>query len=42
MPVFMIANPVIVVLGLYLLAATVPGLMEGSLGGWSDLPSMLR
>jgi flagellar biosynthesis protein FliR len=42
MPVFMIANPVIVVLGLYLLAATVPGLMDGSLGSWSDLPSIFR
>jgi flagellar biosynthetic protein FliR len=42
MPVFMIANPAIVVLGLYLLAATIPGLVEGSMGSWSDLQSMLR
>jgi flagellar biosynthesis protein FliR len=42
MPVFMIANPAIVVLGLYLLAATVPGMMEGGIAGWSDLPSLLH
>lgn len=42
MPVFMIANPAIVILGLYLLAATVPGLVGGSLSGWSDLPSLLQ
>jgi flagellar biosynthetic protein FliR len=40
--VFMIANPLIVVLGLYLLAATVPGMMEGGMSGWSDLPSLLH
>jgi flagellar biosynthetic protein FliR len=42
LPVFMIANPAIVILGLYLLAATVPGLMGGGLSGWSDLPSLLQ
>jgi flagellar biosynthetic protein FliR len=42
MPVFMIANPLIVVLGLYLLAATVPGMMDGGMSGWSDLPSLLH
>jgi flagellar biosynthesis protein FliR len=42
MPVFMIASPALVVTGLYLLAATVPGLLEGALGSWYDLPSLLR
>jgi flagellar biosynthesis protein FliR len=42
MPVFMIANPAIVVLGLYLLAAAVPGMMQGGMSGWSDLPSLLH
>lgn len=42
MPVFMIAAPALVVIGLYLLAATVPGLLEGGLVGWYDLPNMLR
>jgi flagellar biosynthetic protein FliR len=42
LPIFMIANPAIVVLGLYLLAATVPGLVDGGLSGWSELPSLLQ
>ncbi|PPQ27777.1 flagellar biosynthetic protein FliR [Rhodopila globiformis] len=42
LPVFMIANPALVMLGLYLLAATVPGLLGHGLEGWSDLPSLLR
>ena len=42
MPVFMIASPALVVIGLYLLAATVPGLLENGMGGWYDLPSLLR
>lgn len=42
MPVFMIANPIIVLLGLYLLAATVPGLVDSSLSGWLDIESLLR
>jgi flagellar biosynthetic protein FliR len=42
LPVFMIANPAIVVLGLYLMAATLPGLLEGGLDGWSDLASLLH
>jgi flagellar biosynthetic protein FliR len=42
MPVFMIAAPALVVRGLYLLAATVPGLLDAALSGWYDLPSLLR
>ncbi|MGD0429931.1 MAG: flagellar biosynthetic protein FliR [Acetobacteraceae bacterium] len=42
MPVFMIASPALVVLGLYLLAATLPGLLENAMAGWYDLPSLLR
>lgn len=42
LPVFMIANPALVLLGLYLLAATVPGLIDASLGDWTDLSSLLR
>jgi flagellar biosynthetic protein FliR len=42
MPVFMIASPALVVIGLYLLAATVPGLLEAGLSGWYDMPSLLR
>jgi flagellar biosynthesis protein FliR len=42
MPVFMIASPALVVIGLYLLAATVPGLLDASMNGWYDLPTLLR
>jgi flagellar biosynthesis protein FliR len=42
LPVFMIANPALVMLGLYLLAATIPGLVGHGLEGWSDLASLLR
>lgn len=42
LPVFMIANPALVLLGLYLLAATVPGLIDSSLSDWTDLSSLLR
>jgi flagellar biosynthetic protein FliR len=41
-PVFMVANPLLVALGLYLLAATVPGILDPSLGEWSKLAEMLR
>ncbi|MGA3003415.1 MAG: flagellar biosynthetic protein FliR [Acetobacteraceae bacterium] len=42
MPVFMIAAPALVVTGLYLLVAAVPGILEVGLSGWYDLPSLLR
>ena len=42
MPVFMIASPALVVTGLYLLVAAMPGLLEVGLSGWYDLPSLLR
>jgi len=42
MPVLMIASPALVVIGLYLLAATVPGLLSAGLNGWYDLPTLLR
>jgi flagellar biosynthetic protein FliR len=42
MPVFMIANPVLVIIGLYLIAATVPGIFDTTLSAWSDLPSLMR
>jgi flagellar biosynthesis protein FliR len=42
MPVFMIAAPALVVIGLYLLAATIPGLLEGAMSGWYDIPYLLR
>ncbi|HEX2941832.1 MAG TPA: flagellar biosynthetic protein FliR [Rhodopila sp.] len=42
LPVFMIASPIIVVLGLYLMAATVPGLVTGGMEGWSDLSALLH
>jgi flagellar biosynthesis protein FliR len=42
MPVFMIASPALVVIGLYLLAATVPGLLDASLSDWHELPNLLR
>jgi flagellar biosynthetic protein FliR len=42
MPVFMIANPALVMVGLYLLAATVPGMFDVTMAGWTDLPSLLR
>ncbi|MBV9829020.1 MAG: flagellar biosynthetic protein FliR [Alphaproteobacteria bacterium] len=41
-PVFMIANPLLVALGLYLLAATVPAILDPALGEWSDLSQLLR
>jgi flagellar biosynthetic protein FliR len=40
--VFMVANPLLVVLGLYLLAATLPGILDPSLGEWSNLIELLR
>jgi flagellar biosynthetic protein FliR len=40
--VFMIASPALVMVGLYVLVATVPGLVDGGLSGWSDLLSLLR
>jgi flagellar biosynthetic protein FliR len=42
MPVFMIAAPALVMIGLYLLVAAVPGVLEVGLSGWYDLPSLLR
>jgi flagellar biosynthetic protein FliR len=42
LPVFMIANPAIVLLGLYLLAATAPGLVDRGLSGWTDLATLLH
>jgi len=42
MPVFMIANPALVMVGLYLLATTVPGMFDVGMSGWFDLPSLLR
>jgi flagellar biosynthetic protein FliR len=42
MPVFMVAAPALVVTGLYLLVAAVPGLLDVGLSGWYDLPSLLR
>lgn len=42
LPVFMLANPVIVVLGLYLLSATLPGLVANAMTHATDLPGLLR
>jgi flagellar biosynthetic protein FliR len=41
-PVFMIANPVLVVLGMYLLAAVVPGLLDPGLADWTNLARLMR
>ena len=41
-PLFMVANPLWVALGLYLLAATVPGILDPALGDWSNLIDLLR
>ncbi len=41
-PVFMLANPVLVVLGLYLLAATVPGILDTALADWPDVVGLLH
>lgn len=41
-PLFMLANPLLVALGLYLLAATVPGIMDPALAEWADLASLLH
>jgi flagellar biosynthetic protein FliR len=41
MPVFMIASPALVAAGLYLLAAAMPGVLDASLSGAIDLPSLL-
>jgi flagellar biosynthetic protein FliR len=40
-PVFMIASPALVAAGLYLLAATMPGILDASLTAWTDVPSLL-
>ena len=42
MPVFNLGAPAIVVAGLYLLAATVPGLIEQALAAYSDMLQTLR
>ena len=41
LPVFMIASPALVAAGLYLLAASMPDILDASLAGWSDLPALL-
>jgi flagellar biosynthetic protein FliR len=41
-PLFMIANPLLVVLGLYLLAASVPAILDPALAEWSNLAGLLR
>ena len=41
-PVFMVANPLLVALGLYLMAATVPGILDPSLAEWTNLVNLLR
>jgi flagellar biosynthesis protein FliR len=41
LPVFMIASPALVAAGLYLLAASMPGILDAGLAGWSDLPALL-
>ena len=41
-PVFMLANPILVVFGLYLLAATAPGILDPSLASWNDVTAFLR
>jgi flagellar biosynthesis protein FliR len=41
-PVFMIANPLLVIVGMYLLAAVVPGILDPSLAEWSNLTALLR
>jgi flagellar biosynthesis protein FliR len=38
----MIASPALVVVGLYLLAAAMPGILDAGLASWSDLPTLLR
>jgi flagellar biosynthesis protein FliR len=42
MPVFMIFHPLLIALGLYLLAATVPGILDPSLAEWSNISQLLR
>ena len=41
-PVFMIASPALVVVGLYLLAAGIPGILDAGLVSSTDLPSLLQ
>jgi len=41
-PVFMIFQPLLIGLGLYLLAAAVPGILDPSLVDWSNLSQLLR
>ena len=41
-PLFMLANPVIVVLGLYLLAAAMPGILDPGLADWPDIMGLLH
>ncbi len=41
-PVFMIASPALVVIGLYLLAAAIPGVLDAAMASWTDLPSLMR
>lgn len=40
MPVFMIASPALVIAGLYLLAAGMPGILDTSLSDWAQLWSL--
>lgn len=41
LPVFMLANPVIVILGLYLLAATLPGMIATAVSHATDLSGLM-
>lgn len=41
-PLFMLANPVLVVLGLYLLASTMPGILDPGLADWPDIMGLLH
>jgi flagellar biosynthetic protein FliR len=41
-PVFMIANPLLVTLGLYLLAAAIPAVLDPALAEWVNLVDLLR
>jgi flagellar biosynthetic protein FliR len=41
LPVFMIASPALVAAGLYLLARSMPGILDASLTSWFDIPLLL-
>lgn len=42
LPVFALATPALTAAGIYLLAATAPGLLEQGLLGWGNMLGMLR